>query len=108
MKLYARTATGTGLGIDILLTGQMREDGGFICSVEVVLPIGCILIVGYHVDSFLPKTPSGRQLLWADPIDISADNGASLNQFQLRAELVRVNEQRRTEMLRGPLGENWP
>jgi hypothetical protein len=107
MKLYARTPAGTGIGIDVHLTGQVREEGGIIFSVEVALSIGCDLVVGYHVEA-LPKTPSGRQLLWVDPGDICADNGFTVSQPDLRAEVTRVNDQRRAEMRHGPLGENWP
>jgi hypothetical protein len=113
VKLYARTPAGTGLGLDVLLTGQVRATGSeekagwVIRSVEITLPIGCDSIIGYGVES-LPKSPSGRQLLWVDPGDVCADDGSTVNQEALRAEVNRVNEERRADMLRGPLGENWP
>jgi hypothetical protein len=107
MKLYARTPSGTGLGLDVLLTGQLRESDGKVRGVEVALPIGCDHVVGYRVEA-LPKTPRGRQILWADPSDVCADDGDSLTHDQLRAEAARVNDQHRADMLRGPLGENWP
>jgi len=107
VKLYTRTPGGDGLGLDVLLTGQVTERNGKIHRVEVALPIGCVSIVGYRVE-VLPKTPGSRGLLWADPDDIRADDGSTVNQDQLRAEVVRVNEEGRSEMRRGPLGENWP
>lgn len=107
MKLYARTPAGTGLGIDVVLTGQVRESDGKITRVEVALPPGCDLVVGYTIEA-LPRSPSGRQLLWADPGDVCADDGSTLNQDALRAVVTRVNEQLRADAMRGPLGENWP
>jgi hypothetical protein len=112
VKLYARTPTGTGLGIDVLLTGQVREDNGTLRSVEIYMPIGCDLVVGYRIEKAvfesLPQGRGSRQVLWVDPGDLCADDGNTVNQAQIRAEVVRVNEQLRAEMLRGPLGENWP
>ena len=107
MKLYARTPAGTGLGLDVLLTGQLKESDGKIRSVEVALPDGCDHVVGYAIEP-LPKRLSGRQLLWVDPGDVCADDGSTVNQEVLRGEVKRVNEQLRADMERGPLGENWP
>ncbi len=107
MKLYARTPAGTGLGIDVLLTGQVREENGTIRSVEIYMPIGCDLVVGYRIES-LPQGRGSRQVLWVDPGDLCADDSSALNQEALRAEVVRINEQLRAEMMSGPLGENWP
>lgn len=107
MKLYARTPAGTGLGLNVILTGQVEEDSDIIRRVEIILPIGCDLVVGYTVEA-LPKSPMGQQLLWADPGDVCANDGSTINQDQLRAEVVRVNDQRRLDMMHGPLGENWP
>lgn len=106
MKLYVRTPAGTGLGIDIFLTGQVQEDGGKISRVEITLPTGCDHIVGYGL-SPLPKSPAGDQLLWADPGDICAADGSPVTQAELRAEAVRVNELIERRM-RDRLGENWP
>ena len=106
MKLYARTLTGAGLGIDVLLTGHVREDGAKILhAVEVMLPTGCA-----HVDGCGEplKAPSGGQLLWAAPGDILADDGAAISREVLRVEIARVRERRHADMLRGPLGDNWP
>jgi len=118
VKLYVRTPAGIGLGIDVLLTGQVRETGseagakaGWVLrSVEVALPIACDHIVGYIGYSVepLPKSPSGRQLLWVNPGDLCADDGSAVNQEALRAEAARVREQLRTDMMRGPLPGNWP
>lgn len=107
MKLYARTPAGIGLAIRIHLTGQVKEFGGKIRDVQVILPSGCDNVVGYAVAP-LPKTPAGDQLLWADPGDLCADDGTTLNQGQLRAEVERVNNLRAEDARRGPLGENWP
>ena len=107
MKLYARTPAGTGLGLHVFLTGQVRESEGKIRSVEVIMPHGCDCIRGYTIEP-LPKNLAGDQLLWADPGDVCTDDGASLNQAQLRAEVERVNERARYEMQHGPLPENWP
>ena len=107
MKLYASTPAGTGLGLDVLFTGQVRESKGGIESVEIALPMGCAHIVGYRVEP-LPTEWSGRQLLWADPGDICADDGFTVSQGDLRAEVKRVIELRRADMERSPLGENWP
>jgi hypothetical protein len=107
VKLYARTHGGTGLGLDIRLTGQLKESDGKIRSVEVTLPSGCDQIVGYTFEP-LPKTPGGSALLWADPGDVCTDRGDVVSPSELRDEAARVREQARVEMLRGPLGENWP
>lgn len=107
MKLYARTPAGTGLGLDVLLTGQLNESDGKIRSIEVSLPNGCVQVVGCRIKT-MPKMPRGRQLLWTDPADIYADDGDSLSPEELRNEAARVREKRRAEMLHGPLGENWP
>jgi hypothetical protein len=107
VKLYARTPAGVGLGINVHLTGQLREDGDKIRSVEVKLPFGCDHVVGYTVEP-LPKSLGGDQLLWADPGDICANDGFTVSQDDLRAEADRVREQERVDTLRGPLGENWP
>jgi hypothetical protein len=116
VKLYARTPSGRGLGISVRFTGQVKESDNTIRSVEITLPRGCdevvglrvgAEIVGYRVEA-LPKAPSGDPILWADPDDLCADDGSAVNQEQLRAEVIRVNDQRRADMLRGPLGEDWP
>ena len=107
MKLYARTSSGTGLGLDVLLTGQLNALDGKICGVEIALPAGCGYVYGVP-RAALPKAPSGRLLLWVDAGDVCANDGATATQEEIRAEAVRVNDQRRIEMLRGPLGENWP
>lgn len=107
MKLYARTPSGTGLGLDILLTGQLKESDGKIRDVEIALPTGCDYVYGV-LRAALPKSPSGRLILWVDAGDVCANDGAAATQEELRAEAVRVNEQRRADMLRGPLGEYWP
>lgn len=107
MKLYARTPSGLDLGLDVLLTGQLKESDGKIRSVEVVLPIGCDHVVGCAVVA-LPRRLSGRQVLWTDPSDICADDGSTVNQDQLCAEAARVLEQMRLDILNGPLGDKWP
>lgn len=107
MKLFARTPGGDGLGLDVLLTGQVTERGGKIHRVEVALPIGCHSIVAYCVE-VLAETPSGRQLTWADPGDLRADDGSLVDREQIRAEVARVNEQARLDMQSGPLGKNGP
>ena len=107
MKLYARTPAGRGIGLDVLLTGQLKEADGKIRGVEVALPFGCDWIVANGIED-LPMTPSGRQLLWVDPGDICADNGFTVSPSELSAEAARVREQLRLDMLHGPLGENWP
>ena len=111
MKLYARTPAGTGLGLNVLLTGQVREEGNTIRRVEVILPIGCdpfVAVLGGYAVEALPKSPMGQQLLWADPGDVCANDGSPVNQDQLRAEVARVHAQARLDMASGPLGENWP
>jgi len=105
VKLYARTPSGTGLGIDVFFTGQVEETDGKIKRVEVVLPAGCDYV--YGVVTRRSAFPSGR-LLWVDAGDVCVNDGATASQEELRAEAVRVNEQRRVDMLSGPLGENWP
>lgn len=107
MKLSAHTPAGTGLELDVLLTGHVREDSGKnLHAVEIMLPAGCVSVDGYGAETL--KTPSGRAVLWATPGDIRTDDGSTVNHDQLRAEVVRVTEQRRLDMLRGSLGENWP
>jgi len=105
VKLYARTPSGIGLGLDVLLTGQLKEADGKIRDVEVALPIGCDYVYGVVIG---PKSPSGRLLLWVDAGDVCANDGATATQEELRADIVRVNDQHRADMMRGPLGENWP
>ena len=106
MKLSAHTPAGTGLELDVLLTGHVREDSGKnLHAVEIMLPAG-VSVDGHGAGTL--KTPSGRTVLWAIPGDIRTDDGSIVNHDQLRAEVVRVTEQRRLDMLRGPLGENWP
>jgi len=111
VKLYACTPDGIGLGLNVILTGQIQEDtDGLIWRVEIVLPIGCDHVVGYTVEA-LPKSPTGQQLLWVNPGDLCADVAGGvkpINQDQVRAEVARVNDQRRLDMTRGPLRENWP
>jgi hypothetical protein len=107
VKLYARTPSGTGLGLDVLLTGQIKESDGKVRSVEVMLPIGCDHVVGYAVEP-LPKSPGGRHLLWADPADVCANNGDTVSHDDLRAEAARIRKQDDDDRFRGPLGENWP
>jgi len=89
VKLYARTPAGTSLGLNVLLTGQVQEEGGAIRRVEVILPIGCAPFV-----TALPKSPMGQQLLWASSGDLCADDGGAIDLDQIRAEIVRVNEQK--------------
>jgi len=89
VKLYARTPAGMGLGINVHLTGQMREEGGKIRSVEVKLPYGCDHVVGYTVEA-LPKDLAGDQLAWVDPGDLCTNDGRTVNQGELRAEVTRV------------------
>lgn len=111
MKLYTRTPCGTGVGIDILLTGRFREledrPGKRITAVEISAPIECDLVVGFTVEE-TPKTPSGRPLLWVDPSDICNDDGSTVSQEALRVEIERVAQRRSVDAMRGPLGENWP
>lgn len=111
MKLFARTPGDDGLVLNVILTGQVQEDNdGIIWRVEIVLPIGCDHVVGYTIES-LPKSPMGQQLLWVNPGALCVDVAGGVNpakQDQIRAEVVRVNDQRRLDMARGPLGENWP
>lgn len=121
MKLFTRTLAGTGVSFDVALTGQLREDGEKILLVEVMLPIGggFARFDQKHVvpsefgnrivarSELLPTSPGGRQLLWVNPQDLYTKDGL-VEYAQLRSELARVNEQRRADMLRGPLGENWP
>jgi hypothetical protein len=40
VKLYARTSAGIGLGLNVLLTGQVKVLGK-LYVVEVILPFGC-------------------------------------------------------------------
>jgi hypothetical protein len=103
VKLYVCTSAGTDLGLNVILTGQVQEDAGIIRRIEVILPIGC-----EPFGTALPKSPMGQQLLWVNSGDICADNGGAVDQDQIRAEVVHVNDQRRLDMARGPLGENWP
>jgi hypothetical protein len=107
VKLYARTPCGTGLGIDVLLTGLVKEANGKITSVEIYMPIGGHLVVGYSIEP-QPKGRGSREILWVDPSDLCANDGAAVNQEAVRTEVARVNEQLRYEALHGPLGENWP
>ncbi len=107
MKLYVRTLAGIDLGIDVLLTGLVKEANGKITSVEIYMPIGGHLIVDYNVEP-LPKGRGSREVLWVDPGDLCANDGATANQDVLRAEVTRVCEMLRVEALHGPLGENWP
>jgi hypothetical protein len=107
VKLYMRTPAGLGLGLHVWLSSQAQESDGKIRSVEVILPPDCDRIVGYRVEA-LPKTPAGDQLLWADPGDLCADDGSTLNQEALLDTIKRVNDLCAEEMRRGPLGENWP
>jgi hypothetical protein len=96
VKLFASTI-GTGIvGIDVHLTGQVREVDGSISRLEVKLPSGCEHM-GIQTDT-----------VWADVRDLGADNAGSLSQAELRAEIERVKEQLRIDMTRGPLGEYWP
>lgn len=104
MKLYARTPAGTGLIIDISFTGRVKESSDKISSVEISLPAGCDYVYGV----VQTKTPSGRLLLWVDSGDVCANDGATATQEELRAEVERVNDQQRADMMRGPLGDNWP
>ena len=111
MKLFARTPNNTGIGLTVILTGQVREEDGLLTHIEVILPIGCDLVVAradYTTIEPLPKSPMGQQLLWVHAGDLCADDGMWVNQAKIRAEIVRVNDQRRLDMARGPLGENWP
>lgn len=107
MKLCVQLEAGIGLGIDILPTGQVKEVRGMIANVEVALPNGCdgTIIFAYKP---LPKTPGNRPLLWVDARDLRTDSGIRMNETDLRAEIKRVNDERRADMMRGPLGENWP
>lgn len=102
-----RTPAGSGFGLDILLTGRFREAGAKITAVEISMPIEIDYVRGYTVEP-LEKTPSGRPLWWADPGDLCADDGSTLNREELRAEIDRVRKARDEDMRRGPLGENWP
>ena len=97
MKLYVRTPAGTGLGINILFTGRLKESDGKVRTVEIALPIGVVHIFGYTVEP-LPTTHRGRPLLWADPGDICDDDGNSVNHDRLRAEAARAVTS---------LGEGW-
>jgi hypothetical protein len=122
VKLYVRTLAGTGLGINVLLTGQVHEDGGTIRRVEIYMPLGCDLVIGYYGTAItgasargatklvmpLPKGRGDRQLLCVDSGDLCANDGSTLDQETLRAEVKRVNDQNRADMMHGPLGENWP
>ncbi len=107
MKLYTRTPAGIGIGIGILLTGQVKEVDGKLRAVEISLPFGCDAIVGYTATP-LPKTPGGRAILWVDPGDLCTDAGSPMNREALLDEIKGVNDRRVEEMRRGPLGENWP
>lgn len=107
MKLYARTPAGTGLGIDVLLTGLVKEANGKITSVEIYMPIGSHLIVGYRVEP-LPKGRGSSEVLFVDPGDLCANDGTAVNQEMLRAEVARVEESLRYEAMHGPLGKDWP
>jgi hypothetical protein len=107
VKLYARTPAGTGLGLNILLTGLVKESDDKITSVEIYMPIGGQLIVGYSVVP-QPWGRGSREVLWVDPGDLCADDGAVATQEAIRAEVERVNASLRYEALHGPLGENWP
>jgi hypothetical protein len=104
LKLYVRLSACGGLGLDVLLTGQVKETDGK-RLVEVSLPYGCDTIVGAP----LPKTGSGRALIWADPGDLCANDDNLVSTEALFNEVKRVNDLRAEEMRRGPLGgENWP
>ena len=107
MKLYVRTPSGMGLGIGVLLTSLVKETSGTITSVQIYMPIGGHLVLGYHVEP-QPKGRGGSEVLWVEPDDLCADDGAAVNQEMLRAEVARVTESLRYEALHGPLGENWP
>jgi hypothetical protein len=91
MKLYARTPCGIGLAIDILFTGQLKEKGGRLVEVEVLLPVGCAFVRGYSVEE-LPKASNGRQRLWVDPTDICGNNGDTVDRPALLAEIARGQE----------------
>jgi hypothetical protein len=107
VKLYARTPGGEGLGLDVLLTGQVTERDDKLHRVQVFMPIGCASIVGYSIKPE-PKGRGGTEVLWVDPTDLRANDGATVNQEAIRAEVERVKESLRYEALHGPLGENWP
>ena len=107
MKLYTRTPCGTGLGINVLLTSLVKESGDKITSVQIYMPIGAHVIVGYSVEP-QPKGRGSTEVLWVDPTDLCTDDGATVNQEAIRAEVERVKASLRYEDLHGPLGENWP
>jgi len=107
VKLYARTPCGTGLGINVLLTSLVKESGGKITSVQIYMPIGAHVIVGYSIEP-QPKGRGSTEVLWVDSTDLRTDDGASVNQEALRAEIGRVEASLRYEALHGPLGKDWP
>jgi hypothetical protein len=107
VKLYVRTPAGTDLGIDILLTSLVKETGDKITSVQIYMPICGHVIVGYSVEP-QPKGRGGSEILWIDPGDLRADDGATVNQEAIRAEVARVKESLHYEDMYGSLGKNWP
>lgn len=107
MKLYVRTASGTGLGIDVLLTGRVKEANDAITSVEIYMPTGGHVIVGYRVEP-QPKGRGSSEILWVDPSDLCTRDGDRVNQEALHAEIARVHESLAYEKMYGPLGKDWP
>jgi hypothetical protein len=107
VKIFTRTPAGTALGFTVYPTGNVRELGGKIRSVEVRLPGSCVRVRGYTVDP-LPKDADGSQLLWAEPGDLCADDGARIEQQALRMAIHAVNVNAAASMSDGPLGKNWP
>jgi hypothetical protein len=106
VKLYMSTPSGLGLGLSIHLTGRLRvNEREQISGVEIYMPLASVILSDHFIDA---GGGDGRQVLWVEPGDLRCDEGPHITQIEIHAAATSAKEKLRAEILRGPLGEDWP
>jgi hypothetical protein len=105
VKLYVSTPSGLGLGLSVHLTGHLRMNAqDQILGVEIYIPLASDVLS----DHFTDAGTDGRQVLWVEPRDLRRDDGTVITLFEIQAAATSAKEHLGDQMLRGPLGEDYP